>query len=747
MTSGSTENFSIAAAIQNRSHNFSNNSKHCAHCDRNGHTIEECRTLKFYCPYCDKNGHTEDRCKFKNRTWVSNSTGPQNNRHHQGHRGNQQQQKPGSNRSQRGSFHAVNAADAAQVGAQQQSTVAPLSHPPTSQQNPLHGLSADQLQQLAHAVSLINSNNASGNSHAYANAAGLSQFPVASINSVFTKPWGLDSGATDHITSDPTLFTQTKSSQIPIVNLPTGSSAQITSTGTIPFNSYITLDNVLCVPSFRLNLMYASKITTSLNCCVLLFPTFCVLQDLATGKMIGSGKQHGGLYYMSPLQKTPVTYQVSHPPHLWHMRLGHPSPSRLKLLSSFLPFSPLSFDDNCSVCPMAKQTRLPFPLSSIKTHAPFNLLHCDIWGPHKVPTHSGARFFLTIVDDFTRCTWLFLMTHKSETQNILKSFVTFAHTQLHATVKAIRVDNGSEFLSMRDFFQTQGIEYQRTCVYTPQQNGVVERKHRHMLIVARALRFQSHLPLSFWGECVLTAVYLINCLPSPLLSTKSPFELLYNHPPSFDHMRVFGCLCYATVVHPTHKFDPRAQRCVFVGYPTGQKGYKLYNLKTKKFLVSRDVKFCEHTFPFSDIYTPTASTFVPPHLSHAGLDHTDHWTQHSQHAEPGPPLEPSQLSPTQPSTLDSPPITSSHEPAPDEPSHLDSPIRPVSPQPPSHVPTDLSPLPADPPSSLSPTSELSLLHNHPPNPIPSIPLPRQSLRPKQPPIWHKDYHLSNRAGH
>ncbi|KAI5328853.1 hypothetical protein L3X38_028250 [Prunus dulcis] len=114
MALGSTENFSIAAAIQNRSHNFSNHSKHCAHCDRNGHTIEECRTLKFYCPYCDKNGHTEDRCKFKNGTWVSNSTGPQNNRHHQGHRGNPQQQKPGSNRSQRGSFHAINAADATQ---------------------------------------------------------------------------------------------------------------------------------------------------------------------------------------------------------------------------------------------------------------------------------------------------------------------------------------------------------------------------------------------------------------------------------------------------------------------------------------------------------------------------------------------------------------------------------------------------------------------------------------------------------
>lgn len=159
---------------------------------------------------------------------------------------------------------------------------------------------------------------------------------------------------------------------------------------------------------------------------------------------------------------------------------------------------------------MTKQIRLSFPSSPMSTHAPFDLLHYDIWGPHKVPTHLGARFFLTIVDDFTRCTWVFLMQYKSKTQNILQYFIAFAHTQFHAFVKCIKVDNDSEFLSMKLFFQSHGIEYQRTCVYTLQQNVVVERKHHYILIVARALLFQSRLSLTFWGECVLTAVYLIN---------------------------------------------------------------------------------------------------------------------------------------------------------------------------------------------------------------------------------------------
>lgn len=240
---------------------------------------------------------------------------------------------------------------------------------------------------------MISSNNTSGNNDAHANAAGLSLFPNASINSIFTKPWILDSRATDHITFDSTLFTQTESPSIPVVNLPTGSSAPITSIGVIPFNSNITLDNVLCVPSFHLNLMYVSKLTNALNCCAILFPNFCVLQDLATGKMIGSGEQCGGLYYMSPLQRTPASHQVSQPSNLWHMHLGHPSPSRLKLVSPLLPSNNISFDNNCDVCPMAKQTRLPFPLSSISTHVPL-IYSIVIFGVLiKFPHIQGHVFF------------------------------------------------------------------------------------------------------------------------------------------------------------------------------------------------------------------------------------------------------------------------------------------------------------------------------------------------------------------
>lgn len=263
MTSETTENFSIAAAIHTHQNNFSNKlvkDKRCEHCNRDGHTIDNCRTLKFHCSFCNKKGHTEDRCRFKNGTWGSSNMGNQSSNANQS-----QQRQHGPRSAASRSSPAANAAESSQSALE---------------------LSAEQIQQLARALSMISSNNNAGNNNTHANAAGLSLFSNASINSVFTKPWILDSGATNHITSDHTILSKTKSSIIPFVNLPTGSSAPITSIGDLSFNSNITLHDVLCVPSFRLNLMSASKLTTSLNCCVILYPDFCVLQDLATGKMI-----------------------------------------------------------------------------------------------------------------------------------------------------------------------------------------------------------------------------------------------------------------------------------------------------------------------------------------------------------------------------------------------------------------------------------------------------------------------------
>ena len=132
--------------------------------------------------------------------------------------------------------------------------------------------------------------------------------------------------------------------------------------------------------------------------------------------------------------------------------------------------------------------------------------------------------------------------------------------------------------------------------------------------MSRALRFQFGLPLSYWGDCVLCAVHIINRLPTAALNFQTPYETLYNELPSYDQLRTFDCLALATNPNrDTDKFSPRGIPCVFLGYPSNQKGFKLLNLMIQKVFVSRDVTFHEHIFPF--IIFPTPSTPPSPSIS------------------------------------------------------------------------------------------------------------------------------------
>ena len=230
--------------------------------------------------------------------------------------------------------------------------------------------------------------------------------------------------------------------------------------------------------------------------------------------MIGNGNKIGDLYLFdvnnnnSALSSHSIV-SINHVDvHIWHSRLGHLSDKRLNLLKDQLPCNVSKFHTHtpCYICPLAKQKTLSFVSNNHMSSFPFDLIHCDIWGPYNEPDYFDHRYFLTLVDDCTRFTWVFLFKCKSDVNTIIPKFFNMVLTQFDKRIKQFRSDNARE-LAFTEFFSNQGVIHQFYYVEKPQHNLVVDRKHQHLLNVAWALHFQSQVRLQFWSYCVLTATF------------------------------------------------------------------------------------------------------------------------------------------------------------------------------------------------------------------------------------------------
>jgi hypothetical protein len=220
----------------------------------------------------------------------------------------------------------------------------------------------------------------------------------------------------------------------------------------------------------------------------------------------------------------------------------------------------------------------------------------DLFDPIAYLSIGGSKYGLVIVDDFSRFTWVFFLQDKSKTQGTVKRFLRRAQNEFELKVKKIRSDNGSEFknLQVEEFLEEQGIKHEFSAPYAPQQNGVVERKNRTLIDMARTMLGEYKTPERFWLEAVNTACHAINRLYLHRLLKKTSYELLTGNKPNVSYFRVFGSKCYILVKKGRHsEFSPKAVEGFLLGYDSNTKVYRVFNKSSGLVEVSSDVVFDE----------------------------------------------------------------------------------------------------------------------------------------------------------
>jgi hypothetical protein len=264
------------------------------------------------------------------------------------------------------------------------------------------------------------------------------------------------------------------------------------------------LNDTLCVPNIQKNLISAHQFTRQNHVFIELHPSFFLVKDQITGAVLFRGACDNGVYTLpkSMVQSSPTIVANVHERISidgWHKRLGHPSPKLVThLINSFsLPTINKKNISLCSSCSINKAHRQPFRQNSLLSHAPLDLLYTDVWGPSSTIGITGARYYLIFVDHFTKYIWFYPMETKSSVRIIFPQFKNLVENRFQLKIKSVYSDNGGEFVALKHYFTTNGISHYTTAPHTPQQNGVSERRHRHLVETGLTLLHDASLPLQY----------------------------------------------------------------------------------------------------------------------------------------------------------------------------------------------------------------------------------------------------------
>jgi hypothetical protein len=280
----------------------------------------------------------------------------------------------------------------------------------------------------------------------------------------------------------------------------------------------------------------------------------------------------------------------------------------------------------CEGCILGKHPEEKFEKGKARrASSSLDLVHSDLMGPFPHPSINKARYVLTFIDDYSRYTWVYFLRKKSEVFEHLKDFKALVETQTGKKIKILCTDNGGEYINkdVQNLCREAGIQLQHTVPYTPQQNGVVERKNISLKEMTNCMLHVRSLPSKLWVEALNCVSYIQNISPHRSVEDMTPFEAWTGDKPDVTHFCIFGSRAWAHIPSEKRKaLDPQSTPCIFVGYPDDVKGYMLIDPSTDWLIIEHNVQFEE-----SPLHAPPvqhANTLVLPSVPNIRDDDSIH---------------------------------------------------------------------------------------------------------------------------
>jgi len=429
--------------------------------------------------------------------------------------------------------------------------------------------------------------------------------------------WWVDTGANIHVCADLSLFSSYQATGRGSVLMGNGASASVLGVGTVDlkFTSgrIVQLKNVQHVPAIKKNLVSGSLLCR--EGFKLVFESNKVVVT-KYGLFVGKGYECGGLFRLSLADFCNKVVNNIHSSvnesEVWHSRLCHISfgvMSRLAKLN-LIPTFTLAKGSKCHSCVQAKQPRKPHKAAEERHLAPLELIHSDLCEMNGVLTKGGKKYFMTLIDDSTRFCYVYLLNTKDEALHYFKIYKAEVENQLEKKIKRVRSDRGGEYFSNEfdSFCAEHGIIHERTPPYSPQSNGVAERKNRTLTDLVNAMLDTSGLSKAWWGEAILTACHVLNKVPTKD-NEVTPYEEWSKRRTTLSYLRTWGCLAKVNVPIPKkRKLGPKTVDCVNLGYAKNSVGYRFLVVKSEvpdvkvgTIMESRDATFFEDIFPMRDM--------------------------------------------------------------------------------------------------------------------------------------------------